>query len=339
MPEPGASLVECPLAEERFQEGCLAAAVRADERDLLAPVDRQARVFEQHLVARTQSKSLRFHDHAARAGRVEEVEAERLPLAGQRLVRARGARPLSLQPSDLRELGLRLLRLRLLVAEAFHEAFEPSDVHGDPLRGPRCGSRPLGLLATPLVPGAREEVRAAGCQLEHRGRNGFEEPAVVRDEDHRRVQRLELAFEPLQARDVEVVRRLVQQEQVRVPGQGACERRARELSSGERVEPPVEIRVDETEPSHGGRDPIAPPPAAGVLESCLRRGVVTERCLVVGAARHRLLEPAEIGLEREQVARAGEGVLAESEPAVAGRALIVQRHSRALRECELSGLK
>jgi hypothetical protein len=38
----------------------------------------------------------------------------------------------------------------------------------------------------------------------------------VRDEDDRGVDRLELPLEPLEARDVEVVRRLVEEQEVRV---------------------------------------------------------------------------------------------------------------------------
>jgi hypothetical protein len=45
----------------------------------------------------------------------------------------------------------------------------------------------------------------------------------VGDEDDRRVERLELALEPFEVLHVEVVRRLVQQEQVGASGQGTGE--------------------------------------------------------------------------------------------------------------------
>ena len=97
------------------------------------------------------------------------------------------------------------------------------------------------LLAPPLVPRAREEERAAALELEHGGRDGLEEPAVVRDEDHGRVERRQLALEPLEALDVEVVRRLVEQEQVGVAGERAAERGAGQLAARERRERPVEV--------------------------------------------------------------------------------------------------
>ena len=58
----------------------------------------------------------------------------------------------------------------------------------------------------------------------------------MRDEDDARVERRELVLEPLEARDVEVVRRLVEEQQVGVAAERARERRARQLAAGERVE-------------------------------------------------------------------------------------------------------
>ena len=103
------------------------------------------------------------------------------------------------------------------------------------------------VLAAPLVPRPGEVVRAAGLELEHGGRDRLEEPAVVRDEDDRRVDRLELALEPLEALDVEVVRRLVEEEQVGIARERARERGARQLAAGERAERPVEVVVGEAE--------------------------------------------------------------------------------------------
>ena len=65
------------------------------------------------------------------------------------------------------------------------------------------------------VPRAREEARAAGLELEHRGADRLQEPAVVRDQHHRRVEARQRLLEPLQRLDVEVVRGLVQQQHIR----------------------------------------------------------------------------------------------------------------------------
>ena len=256
----------------------------SDEGDLLAALDGEARVLEQRLVAGVQRDALRLQDDAPGARRREEVEAERPSLARERLVLADRALALLLQAPDLRQLGLRLLRLRLLVPEALHEPLEARDVDGHALGRPRRGRCALCLLAPPLVPRAGEVVGAARRELEDGGRDGLEEPAVVRHEDHGRVERLQLALEPLEALDVEVVRRLVEQQQVGIAGERTCERRARQLAAREGVQLPVEIRLDEAEAADRRRDPVAPGPAAAVLELRLRVGIAAKRRVVVRAA-------------------------------------------------------
>ena len=62
--------------------------------------------------------------------------------------------------------------------------------------------------------------------------------------------------------------------------------------------------------------------------------VSIDTCVI--AARHRLLETAELRLDRDEVARAREGVLAQREALAAGRPLVVQRDARVLREGELA---
>ena len=202
-------------------------------------------------------------------------------------------------------------------------------------RGRRRARR---LLAAPLVPGAVEEERLRAAELEHRGRHGLEEPAVVGDEDHRGVERRQLALEPLEVLDVEVVRRLVEQQQVGIGGEGARERGARQLAARERVERPVEVGVDESEAADDRRRAVAPGPAAGVLEPRLRLAVASQRRVGVVAAGHRLLQSPQLVLDRDEVFRAGERVLPQREPLAARRALVVQCDARVLRKRELSAL-
>ena len=54
------------------------------------------------------------------------------------------------------------------------------------------------------------------------------------DEDHRRVDRAQELLEPFERLDVEVVRRLVEEQQVGLRCEGAGQRGARELAAGER---------------------------------------------------------------------------------------------------------
>ena len=124
------------------------------------------------------------------------------------------------------------------------------------------------------------------------------------DEDHRGVDRLELALQPFEVADVEVVRRLVEEQQVGPAGKSARERRARQLSAGERAQRAVELVLREPEATHGRRGAVAPGPTAGVLEARLRFGVAPERRVVVRALRHRLLERSQVGLHLEQIPRA-----------------------------------
>ena len=305
---------------------------------MLAALDREGRVGQQPLVAGGDAEAVRLDDRAAAARRLEEVEAERAALARQQLELAARVRALGLEALDLRQLRLRLLGLALLVAEPLDEALEPHDVGADPL----CRLRRVGgagrLLEPPDVPRPGEEERAAGLELEHAGRDRLEEPAVVRDEDHGRVERLQLLLEPLQVLDVEVVRRLVEQQQVGIAGERAGQRGARQLAAGEGRQLPVEVALREAEAAQRRRRPVAPGVAAGVLEPRLGLGVAAQRRLVVVAGRHRLLEPAQLLLGLDQVARARERVLAQRQAAVERRPLVVQRDPRALGEGELAAV-
>ncbi len=270
------------------------------------------------------ARAVGLDDRAAAPGRLEEVEAERAVAAGQALELGGRLAALALQPADVRELRLGLLRLRLLVAEPRHEALEPLDVGVEPADRLLGLLRPGGLLQAPLRPGPGEVQRPAAAELEHGVRDRFEEPAVVRDEDDGGVERLELALEPLDALDVEVVRRLVQEQQIRVAGERARQRGARQLAARERVERAVEVGLGEPKPADDARRALSPGVAAGVLEPRLRRRVAVERRGVVGACRHGAFELAQLLLERDQVGGAGEHVLAKGEArgraAAAGRA-------------------
>src|SRR5919106_763031 len=101
-------------------------------------------------------------------------------------------------------------------------------------------------------------------QLGWGGRARLEEPAVVRDQDDRCVEGRKLVLEPLEAGDVEVVRRLVEEQQIGIAAEGARERGAGELSAGERLERPVELRLGEAEAAQDSRLPVAPCIAARV---------------------------------------------------------------------------
>src|SRR6185436_11660007 len=151
------SLVRLPLTEESLQQRRLARPVRADQRDVLSALEDERRVVEEQLVPRRDDESFRVEHDPARPGGPQELEAERPAALRHRLELLRRGASLLLEPADLRELRLRLLRLRLLEPEAGHEPVEPLDVVRDAVELGRGRRRPRRLLAAPLVPGAVEE--------------------------------------------------------------------------------------------------------------------------------------------------------------------------------------
>ncbi len=126
-----------------------------------------------------------------------------------------------------------------------------------------------------------------------RRRDRFEEPAVVRDEDDGGVDRLQLALEPFEAGDVEVVRRLVEEQEVWVAAERACQRGARQLAAGERCRAAGRGRRREAEAAGDRVEPLAPGVAARVLEPRLRLAVA---CGASPARGHRRPSPARGGV-------------------------------------------
>ena len=253
---------------------------------MLAALDREGHVRQEGLVAGRELDAFRLDHDSSAAGRLQEVEAEALRAAGQEVDLAAQLGALLLEPADVRQLRLGSFGEVLLVTEALDEALEPGDVDVDPLRGGRGRRQPRGLLAAPVVPRACEIGRAAGFELEDGRRHGLEEPAVVGDEDHCRVDRLQLALEPFEAGDVEVVRRLVEQEEVGVAAEGAGERGARQLAAGEGGEWAVEVGRREPEVARDGVEALAPGIAARVLEARLGLGVEAKHGRIVVARGH-----------------------------------------------------
>ena len=224
-----------------LQQRRLAGAVRPDQRDMLAALQDELRVLEKRLRAGGEVEALGLDHHPAAPGRLQELEPERPPACSRRLD------ALGLDAGDLLQLRLRLPRLRA-VAEAGDESLEPGDVLRLALRPRRLVGEPRGLLLAPHVPLAREEDGATAFELEHGRRDRLEEPAIVGDEDDRGVDRGEFLLQPLHRGHVEVVGRLVEEQQIGAAGKRSCERGACQLSAGEGVEPPVEVAVREPRP-------------------------------------------------------------------------------------------
>ncbi len=313
---------ERSAAGERLDQRRLARAVGAHQRDVLAALDPDVGFLEQHAPRHLDPAAFELEHHPSRALRVGERERQRAPVARLALDALH-----LLQPLHAR---LRLACLACLGAEALHEPLEACDLGLLALDRPAQRDLTRGLLLAPRVPRAGEESRPARLQLQHRGADRLEEPAVVRHQHDRRVEPLQMLLEPLERGDVEVVGRLVEQQQVRLAGQRAGQRAPRELSTGEGRKRAVEVGLHEPEAAQGDQRAITPAVAAVVLEALLSGAIGAERCVVARAAGHLVLEPLELALDSHHLRRAREHVVAQGQAALARRTLIVQRDLRPL---------
>ena len=229
------------------------------------------RVGDQGPARDLEPRLLELEHDPARALRRAEREGEGSAVARRRLAGA------ALEPLDALQLRLRLARLGRLVAEALDEALHARDL-GLAAGGVAAGGElARGLLDSPRVPRPGEVARPARLELEHRGADRFEEPAVVSDQDDRRVELDQVALEPLERLDVEMVRRLVEQQQIRPRGERPGQRGPGQLAAREARQRPVELGAVEAETADGGGRAVAPAIAAGELEARLGVRVARER--------------------------------------------------------------
>ena len=312
------------LLGEGLDQGRLAGAVGADEDDVLAAFE--LRGWRRRAACGPAPRSSPLTSFSTtRPGPLRFDEGEAQVAAIARF----GLDAVALDLVDLLEPRLRLFGLGRLVAEALDEALHPLDLRLLALDRLAAGDLARRLLLAPGVPGAGEEAAALGLQLEHRGADRLEEPAVVGDEDDGGVEVDEVALEPFQRGNVEVVRRLVEQQQVGAGGEGTGQRGPGQLAAGEGRELSRGRLLAEAEAAEHGEDVVAPAVAAARFEPLLRRRVGPHRLLVGGAGAHRRLQARQLGLGLLHVGAAGEDVVAERDRVVARRALVVQGHPRA----------
>src|SRR6476620_8372596 len=135
-----------------------------------------------------------------------------------------------------------------------------------------------------------------------------------------------------------MVRRLVEEQEIRIAAERTRERGARQLPAGESLELAIELFVCEAEPAHNGGRTLAPVVAAGMLEPGLRLSVPANRRILVIAFRHRALQPPQLLFQRDQVTGTGEHVLAKRQAPFERRPLVVQCDAGPLLECEIAAL-
>src|SRR6185503_4866925 len=213
------------LAGDHPKQRRLAGAVRADDADDAGGGQREGEVVDEEPVAEALAHAVGVdHDVAEpRAGRdvdLDAVELDVLLLGEEALVRAEArlrlrvtgarARPHPLELARERAAARRLLLLLL--------------------------REPCLLLLEPRRIIALERDAAAAVELEDPACDVVEEVAVVGDGDDRAPVALEEALEPEDGFRVEVVRRLVEQEEVGRREQQPAERDPAELAARERLD-------------------------------------------------------------------------------------------------------
>ena len=280
------------LAGDDPQQRRLPRAVRPDDAHPLAPGDPRVHAPVHDPRAERLPHALEPQHLAAGPRRLGELEAERVAVLEDLHL---------LHLLELLLLALRLARLRRLRPEPLDEALELGPLRLLPLR---LGEEPELLLgALPAVVVVRPRVAAQPLRLEreHPVDLPVQELPVVRDEEQRLPLAAEEGVEPGERRDVQVVRRLVEEQQVRIREEEARQRgphlpAAREVA-GRLVEPLR--REPEAE-----QDPLRPPSPVvllEVVELLVQLGEVLRELELLGLVprrRERGLRPGEPRLQR-----------------------------------------
>ena len=234
----------------------LAEAVVADERDLVAArhVELETRKDILYAVVAEAEVFATEHLYAARR-RLREPETPRLRIA------LRENNPLLVDLVDELLAALRLRGLRRLRAEAVDEPLKLLAVVILVLLGGLQVLVPdLALLHVP-VEIALVARRSAGIDFDRDVRQRTQEIAVVGDQHQRSLIRLEVLLEPVDGGEVEVVGRLVEEEEIGLGREHARQLRAHAPAAGKRLERLRELLRRKTEAAerdfHASLDVVA----------------------------------------------------------------------------------
>ncbi len=152
----------------------------------------------------------------------------------------------------------------------------------------------------------------------------------MRDEQDRAGQRGQLILEPFERPQVEVVRGLVEQQEVGLSREHASERCARQLTAREGAERSLRVLDPEAQPAQDLLESRAPGVAAHGLELGLRVRVGAQHIVAPVPGRHAALELGQSILGGVHVGQALADVGAERVRACNRRPLVVQRDAVAL---------
>ncbi len=260
-----------PRAGDDAHERRLAQPVVADERHLVAADDLKADIVQHLLLPVVRKAQMLAAEHLQPARRrFRQAQASGLGIAlGQ-------DDALFIQLVDEFLARLRLGGLRRLGAEAVHEPLQLLAVAVLVLLGRlEMAVADLPLLEV-VVQTALVARHRAGVHLDRDGGQRAQEVAVVRNEHERPFVRLQELLQPLHGGQVEVVRRLVQEKQVRTRRQDARKLGAHAPAARETHERLLEVFRRETQPAQGDLDARLDVVSAQVLEFRLEFAVALQ---------------------------------------------------------------
>ncbi len=269
---------------EHPHERRLARAIRTDQGNPIAPLDVQVQILEDdHRVSAGARRRrvrlphvLQFEHRPTALGAGREREVDALPF-GRHLDRHH-----LLQQLDP---ALHLRRLRRLVAE-------PVDEHFDArhflillaLHRPQPVEHRVALFDVFAVV-ADVVGQLAQVEIGDAGDDGVEEVAVVRHENHGVGIRAQVLLEPVARIEIQVVRRFVEEQEIRAAEQQLGQGDPHLPAAGERLGRTIAIVGAEAEPAQHGRDPQVHAVALVEPEAILKFAVAHEHRVVL-ALRH-----------------------------------------------------
>ena len=258
------AVVRLLLAGDHPEERRLARAVRPDHADDAAGREVERQVLDEQPVAEALLYVVGPDDDVAepRAGGdvdLDRVDPLRLVLREQLLVGGEA------------RLRLRVARRRAH-AHPLELALQRAAARGVLLL---LDPEPRLLLLEPRRVVALERDALAAVELEDPAGDVVEEVAVVRDGDDGALVRLEEPLEPGHRLRVEVVRRLVEEQQVGRREQQAAERDAPALAARERRH--VAVAVGEPERVHRAVERLVEAPRVGAVDLLLHRRLLREQ--------------------------------------------------------------
>ena len=284
-------------AGQRPHERRLAGAVATDHRQSVVALHLQVDVREDLQVAVALAQPGAGQRHLAAARRLRQRQRDR-----RRLRRPRQTR----QPLQVADATLHQARLGGGSAKAADERLDPRDLLL--LQLVRLGVGVVLLGARPFEVGvaAGPGAQPAVADLQHGPAAPVQELAVVGDQHEAAGAARQIALQPFARRQVEVVGRLVQQQQVGAAQQHPAERDAHLPAARQLADRPVAVGLIEPQAMHDGADLAVPFVVAAALQPLDDLTVGGQHRFAVVPAGHARLQVRRPRRRRVQV---GEGAL------------------------------